>query len=114
VTKITDKLDSSLSIPTARWLAFRITSPVSDGVRKRIRESTEEKPISIFAELNLDQAKYLQRVLAWAIDRMELDTIQEGRLGPSGCVEDNWPQDEYRTHSMKCAAIDERHGMSEI
>jgi hypothetical protein len=100
-TKITERMDCSLSFPTARYFAVRI------------KETSKNKPIASIACLDLEQAKGLRKVLDWAIARMELAAAQEARFGPSGCVEDNWPSGEYEKHLKECLAIDERYGMAE-
>lgn len=112
--QITDRMAYSLPLPLATTLAFRIISPVNDGLLKRIRNSQEDKPISLFDELNIEQVKKLRKVLDWAIERMELDIATGARLGPPGCVEDMWPAGEYGKHSKKIKEINAKHGMGEL
>lgn len=110
--KLSDRMAYSFPVPLATTLVFRILSPVSDGLLERIRNSQEDKPISLFDELNIEQVKELRKVLDWAIERMELDITTEARLGPPGCIEDTWPVGEYGLHSKRIKEIDAKHGIS--
>jgi hypothetical protein len=106
--KLTDRMAYSLTLPMARRLCFRI---IDDGtLTERYIDPDSAKRIALFDELDLDQVKRLRKALDWAIERMELDMAIEARLGPPGCIEDNWPASEYVIHSKATKDIDARHG----